>query len=245
MLLALTRAFFSLLNLRMIWLMVWPVAAALVLWTALAVVFWRQALDWIDVELGTVGLIQWMLTFALLAFFAAHLAWVILIAAFVPLVLATSVLLIGLFAMSSMVEHVSRTSHPALARRRGGTFAGSVWNSIVAVAAFVAIAIITLPLWAIPLLWPVIPVVLAAYLNQRVFRYDALAEHASAEERVHLIRRHRGDLFLLGVVIAVLGHIPVLGFFAPVYGALAFVHYCLDQLQAMRSAPIEGQAVPA
>lgn len=243
MLLAFARAFFSLLHLRMLWLMVWPVAVALVLWLGLAALFWRQALHWIDLELGSLGVVQWMLAFAPLAFVAAHLAWVVLIAAFVPLVLATSVLLIGLFAMPTMVEHVARTSYPGLARRHGATLAGSLWNSVVAIAWFVALAVITLPLWVIPLLWPVIPVVLAAYLNERVFRYDALAEHASAAERSELIRRHRGELFLMGVAIAVLAHVPVAGFFVPVYGALAFVHYGLERLQALRSEPIEGEAI--
>ena len=241
MFLAFARAFFSLLHLRMLWLMVWPVAVAVVLWIALAAVFWRQALDWLDVQLGSLGVVQWMLAFAPLAFIAGHLAWVILIAAFVPLVLVTSVLLIGFFAMPAMVEHVAQTSYPGLARRRGATLAGSVGNSVVAVAWFVALAVITLPLWVIPLLWPVIPVVLAAYLNERVFRYDALAEHASSPERKELIRRHRGELFLMGVGVAVLAHVPIAGFFVPVYGALAFVHFCLERLQAMRSEPIEGE----
>ncbi len=243
MLLAFARAFFSLLHLRMLWLMVWPVALAVVLWLALAALFWRQALHWIELELGSFGVVQWMLGFAPLAFIAAHLAWVVLIAAFVPLVLATSVLLIGLFAMPAMVEHVAQTSYPGLARRHGGTLAGSIWNSVVALAWFVVLAVVTLPLWVIPLLWPVIPVVLAAYLNERVFRYDALAEHASAAERSQIIRRHRGEWFLMGVGVALLAHVPIAGFFAPVYGALAFVHYALERLQAMRCEPIEGKAI--
>jgi hypothetical protein len=243
MLLALTRAFVSLAHPRMLWLMVWPVLAALALWIVLAVLFWSEALHWVEVELGATGAVQWMLTFAPLAFVAAHLAWVILVLAFIPLVLVTAVLLVAVFAMPAMVNHVSATSYPGLERRHGGTFAGSLWNGAVALALFVLLAVITLPLWAIPLLWPVLPVLLFAYLNQRVFRYDALAEHASSDELHVLVARHRGELFLLGVVIAVLGHVPVVGFFVPVYGALAFVHYGLERLQAMRSEPIEGTAV--
>lgn len=225
--------------------MVWPIVAALAIWIALAALFWGQALHWVEIELGSTGLIQWMMTIAPLAFLAAHVAWVILIVAFIPLVLVTAVLLVAIFAMPAMVDQVSVTSYPGLARRHGGTFAGSLWNSAIALAVFVVLAIITLPLWVIPLLWPVIPVVLLAYLNQRVFRYDALAEHASAGEMKQVIHRHRGELFLLGVVISILGHVPVVGFLVPVYGALAFVHYCLDRLQALRSEPIEGEAIAA
>ncbi len=243
MLLALSRAFFSLLNLRMLWLMIWPAAAAFGFWLVLAALFWRQALHWLDGELGSIGLVQWMLAFAPLAFFAAHLAWVILVVAFIPLVLATAVLLIGLFAMPAMVEHVSSTSYPALARRGGDGFVGSLWNSAVALALFLALGVVTLPLWVIPLFWPVIPVLLFAYLNQRVLRYDALTEHASAAERNELIRRYRHELFVLGVVVSILGHVPIAGLFAPVYGALAFVHYCLERLRSMRSEPIEGESL--
>src|SRR3989304_2539325 len=38
------------------------------------------------------------------------------------------------------------------------------------------------------------------------------------------------------------GHVRVLGFFAPLYGGLAFIHYGLARLDALRTAPIEGVA---
>src|SRR3954468_9116583 len=147
MLLALSRAFVSLLHPRMLWLMVWPVLAALLLWIVVALLFWGQAAQWIDVELRSFGVVQWMLTVAPLAFVVAHLAWVVLIVAFIPLVLVTAVVLIGIFAMPAMVDHVAATSYPALARLRGGSFAGSLWNSLVALVVFVVLGLITLPLW--------------------------------------------------------------------------------------------------
>jgi hypothetical protein len=113
----------------------------------------------------------------------------------------------------------------------------------VAVVVSLVLALISLPLWVVPLLWPVITVLLFAYLNQRVFRYDALAEHASAEEMRLLFSRWKGEFFMLGVAIAIAGHIPVFGFFVPVYGALVFIHYGLQRLAELRSEPIEGEAV--
>jgi CysZ protein len=243
MLLALTRAFISLLHPRILWLMLWPIVAALGLWMVLAVLLWGQALHWVQLELDSSVVVQWVTTFAPLAFIAAHLAWVILVVALVPLVLVTAVVLVGIFAMPALVDHVAESSYPDLARRRGGTLAGSLANTAIAVIVFLVLTVLSLPLWVIPLLWPVLPVLLFAYLNQRVFRYDALAEHASATEMSQLMRRHRADLFLLGVVIAVLGHVPVFGLFVPVYAGLAFVHYCLDRLVELRAQPIEGQSV--
>jgi len=97
--------------------------------------------------------------------------------------------------------------------------------------------------WAISVwpLWPVLPIVLFGYLNQRVFRYDALYEHATGWEMQTLIRRHRHELFLLGVVVALFGLIPLIGFLVPVYGGLAFIHYCLARLAQLRDEPVATQ----
>jgi CysZ protein len=242
MLIALARALASLAHPRMLFLMLWPLLAAAALWIALAVAFWSQAAQWVDLHLQANAFVQWMLTFWPLAFIVAHLALVVLALAFVPLVLVTAVLIIGIFAMPMMAEHVAARDYPDLARRRGGNFAGSVWNSIVALAVFVLLGVVTLPLWVVPLFWPLIPVLLYAYLNQRVLRYDALAEHASEREIALLIERHRTELFWLGVVVALIGHVPLIGLFSPVYGGLAFIHFCLQRLQDLRTAPLEGSA---
>jgi len=52
----------------------------------------------------------------------------------------------------------------------------------------------------------------------------------------------RGELFLLGVALALIGHIPLVGFLMPVYGGLAFIHYGLARLGELRSEPIQGEA---
>jgi CysZ protein len=235
---ALIRALFSLMHARMLLLMIWPVLLALAIWLVVAAAFWSEARQWINEWLAPTDLVQWMLQFGVLAFIAAHLSTIVLAIAFIPLVLVTAVLIIGVFAMPAMVSHVASRDYPQLERRRGGTLMGSVWNSLLALIIFIVLAVATLPLWLLPFLWPVLPVLLFAYLNQRVFRYDALAEHASREEMARIVRRHRSDFLLLGVAVAVLGHVPVLGFFAPVYGGLAFIHYGLDRLQRLRGGPI-------
>ncbi len=239
---ALIKALFSLLHLRMLLLMFWPVFVALGLWTVLAVLFWTQAAQWVDAGMRSYELVQWMLAFWPFTFIAAHVAWVILVLAFIPMVLVTAVVIIGIFAMPAMVDHVAGRHYPGLQRLRGGSAAGGVWNTLVALAVLVGLAVATLPAWLIPLLWPVIPVLLFAYLNQRVFRYDALAEHASTREMRVLIDRHRGEFFLLGIAMAVAGHVPVFGFFSPVYAGLVFIHYGLSALERLRTEPLEGEA---
>jgi len=142
--------------------------------------------------------------------------------------------------MPAMAAHVGARDYPGLVHRKGGTFAGSLWNALAALVLFGSLFAVSLPLWLIPLLWPVLPIALFGYFNQRVFRYDALAEHATAAEIAEVVRRHRGELFLLGVALALIGHVPVLGLFMPVYGGLAFVHFGLSRLGELRSEPIQG-----
>ena len=232
---ALIKAFASLLHPRMLLLMLWPLLVAAALWLALAYAFWSQAAAWLQLQFEQSAVIAWAISVWPLTLIATHLAWVLLVLLFVPLVLVTAVLIIGIFAMPAMVKHVAERDYPGIEARRGGTFAGSVWNGLAALLWLVAIALFTLPLWFFPPLWPVLPLLLFAFLNQRVYRYDALAEHASGREMDALIRRHRLQLLLLGAALALFGMIPVIGFFAPVYGGLAFIHYCLARLAQLRA----------
>src|SRR5256885_10743375 len=144
--------------------------------------------------------------------------------------------------MPAMVAHVGGRDYPRLVRRKGGTLAGSLWNAFAALMLLALLFAVALPVWLVPLLWPVLAIALFGYFNQRVFRYDALAEHATAAEIAEIVRRDRGGLFLLGVALALVGHVPVLGLLMPVYGGLAFIHYGLGRLGELRSEPIEGVA---
>jgi len=233
---ALARAFLSLLHPRMLWLMVWPVIVALVLWVTLAVLYWGEAAQWIATQLHQWPAYEWAVSIWPLKLIAA---WFGL---FVPAVLITAVLIISIVSMPAMAAHVGGRDYPGLVRRRGGTFAGSLWNAFAALMLFALLFAASLPLWLVPPLWPVLPMALFGYFNQRVFRYDALAEHATAAEIAEIVRRHRGELFLLGVALALIGHVPVLGLLMPVYGGLAFIHYGLERLGELRSEPIEGAA---
>jgi CysZ protein len=238
---ALIKAFASLLHPRMLLLMLWPVAVALVMWLGLALAFWSQAAAWLQLQFDQSAAIGWAISVWPLSLVAVHLAWILLVLLFIPLVLITAVLIIGVFAMPLMVSLVAERAYPGLDRRQGGSFAGSLWNGLLTLVWLALLVLLSLPLWFFPPLWPVLPIVLFGYLNQRVFRYDALYEHATGWEMQTLIRRHRRELLLLGVVVALFGLIPLIGFFAPVYGGLAFIHYCLARLAQLRAEPVATQ----
>ncbi len=236
------KAFASLLHPKMLWLMVWPMLVALVLWLTLAFLYWGQTLEWIDLHLHQWALYEWTVSIWPFRLLAAWMGWLLLLLAFAPLVLITAVLIIGVAAMPAMVAHVGDREYPELVRSKGGTVAGSLWNSLVALFVLVLFSLVTLPLWLVPLFWPVLPLVMLGYLNQRVYRYDALSEYGSAVETGALVRRRRWELFALGVALALIGHVPVIGLFMPVYGGLAFIHYCLERLRELRNEPLEGTA---
>jgi hypothetical protein len=134
-----------------------------------------------------------------------------------------------------MVDHVASRSFPHLERRRGGGTAGSVWNAIVAFAGMLLFFVISLPLWLIPVLWPVITLAILMWVNQRLLRYDALAEHADAAEMARVFRERRGSLLLLGFLLALVAYVPFVGFVAPVVFGLAFIRYLLGALQEVRA----------
>jgi len=236
-------AFFNLLHPRMLWLMIWPVLVALAIWGTVVFVFWTQAALWVAGQLR-----QWIETATLFISWDASAAAlfgakVIIVLMLVPLIQLSALLILGVFGLPAMVEHVASRRFPQLARRRGGSFAGSVWNSVVALLGMVMLGLVTLPLWLMPPLWPVIPVAILGWVNQKVLCYDALAEHGSADEMRAIFAANRGLLYLLGLVLALVAYVPLIGFFAPVLFGLAFIHFLLAQLQVARDAPIEGEAV--
>ena len=234
----------NLLHPRMLWLMVWPMLVALTLWGIAALALWTRLALWLAQRLQ-----QWLEPAAAFirfdlgdaALIAAH---VMLFLLFVPLVYVTALFILGVFGMQKMVEHVAARSFPELQRRRGGSAAGSVGNGIVALLGMVGMFLLSLPLWILPPLWPLIPLVILAWVNQRLLRYDALAEHADAQEMSRLFRERRAGMYVLGLLLALAAYVPLVGLIAPVVFGLAFIRYLLGALQAARGIepPYEGHA---
>jgi CysZ protein len=234
---SLLYGFANLLHPRMLWLMVWPMLVSLALWGTVALALWVRIAVWLGGMLR-----QWLEAAPFVARFdlgdatlvAAHVALFLL---FVPLVYLTALFILGVFGMQAMVEHVASRAYPGLERRRGGGVLGSVWNGIVALAGMMLLGLASLPLWLAPPLWPVIVVAILGWGNQKLLRYDALAEHADSAEMQRVFRGRRKPLYALGVLLALLAYVPFVGFLAPVAFGLAFIHYLLGALARERAAP--------
>ena len=219
---------------RMLWLLLWPALVSLGLWGTTALILWTslaaQIAAWLRQALESVGFLAgFNLVDATLV--AAN---VLLFLVFVPLAYLTTLVLLALFGMPKMVEHVASGSFAALERRHGGGVAGSVWNVVVTVCGMALLGLACLPLLLIPPLWALIPVAVLGWVNQRLLRYDALAEHADAAEMARLFRERRRALYGMGVLLALAAYVPLAGLFAPMVFGLAFVHYLLGALTSLR-----------
>lgn len=219
---------------RVLAIVVMPMAIAMVVWLALAWWFWDS---WVGaIQSLLISVADSWLGHLDVATFASVAATIVLILLLLPAVLASASLIAALFAMPMLVEQVVRDDFPGLERRKGGTLPGSLWNAVAAIGSFVVLWVLSLPAWLIagPLA-AVLPWLLSAYLNQRLFRYDASSEHASAEEMQRIFTERFGGLFTLGLVTGALYFVPVVNLVAPVFAALAYIHYCLGELQRLRS----------
>lgn len=141
---------------------------------------------------------------------------------------------IAIFAGPVFVRVVEARHFPMLERKKGGTLVGSLVNAAIALAVFIPLWLVSLPFLFFPLIGMPLSLALGAWLNQRLFRYDALAEHASADELRDVIDGARSRLMGLGLVVAPLALVPFVNLVAPLYAGLAFTCLCLGELAARR-----------
>lgn len=229
---ALSRAIRDLFQFQVLWIVIWPMLVAVTLWLVLGVTFWSTFSGWIASGLTAIGIQSW-LDGVEPRWIAYGLQAVLHLILFVPMVLVTALVITGLFAMPALIRLVADRDYPQLKRENGGSLAGNLLNALFAIAVFVAIWALTLPLWLIGA-GVVVPFVAAAYLNQRMFRYDALAEHASHEEMQTLFSEHRSSWWLLGLLTGFVQFVPLLNLLAPVLTALVFIRFGLERLASLR-----------
>jgi uncharacterized protein involved in cysteine biosynthesis len=231
---ALSRAFRDLFQFRILWIVLWPIVTAVLMWFVLGVVFWGVFSDWITSGLTALGIKTWLegIEPQWIAHSIQAIAHLIL---FIPLVFVTALVITALFAMPMLIRLVAERDYPQLERKNGGSIGGNLLNALLAICIFVVIWALTIPLWLIGV-GVIIPFIAAAYLNQRLFRYDALAEHASREEMKVLFTTNQSSLWGIGLLTGITQFVPILNLFAPVLSGLAFVHFGLGRLANLRQS---------
>jgi len=176
-----------------------------------------------------------------------------------PVVVLMSLLLVAMLMTPAMVELVAKRRFDRLERKHGGSLLVSVLWSLGSTLLAVVALILSMPLWLIPPLVLILPPLIWGWLTYRVFAFDALATHASREERKHILKEHRSTLFLMGVLTGYLGAAPSLLWasgamfiaMAPLlvpmaiwiytlvfaFASLWFAHYLLSVLERLRATP--------
>ena len=232
---ALTRAAGNLFDPRIIAIVFLPMLISVALWTLLAWLFWGAWTGGIAAAMGSTTVAGWLQSWSA-TWIIDYTAVLVVLIAILPAMFVTALLITEMVAMPVIVKFVAGRYHPDLQRAAGGTLAGSITNAASGITVFAVLWIVTLPLWLTGIGAVLAPVLTSAYLSQRLFRYDALAEHASPEEFAQLVRTARGDLFLLGILVSLLLYVPVVNLLVPVLGGLAFTQFCMRRLATMRRA---------
>lgn len=261
---------------RLILLSLAPVLLAGGLVLGLGWLYWAPAVDAVQTALSYWTLadaaLQW-LDNAGFGSVRALIAPLVIVVLAVPLVVLLSLLLVALLMTPSIVGMVARRRFPMLEARHGASgWVTTVWSVWITLLALLALAV-TLPLWLLPLFGLLLPPLIWGWASGRIFAFEVLAEHASAEERRTLLREHRGPLLAMGVIAGFMGAVPALVWAAGVlalvlaplllivsvwlytlvfaFAAAWFAHYALAALQQLRDqrdstppAPPEAPVAP-
>ncbi len=140
-----------------------------------------------------------------------------------PVLVVVSLLLVAVLMTPALVSLVAERRFPNLERKKGGSFIVSVaWSLGSTVLALVAL-VVSVPLWLVPPLVLILPPLIWGWLTYRVMTFDALAEHASKEERQEIFRRHRSSLLGIGILTGYLGAAPSIVWASGVVFAAAFL----------------------
>jgi len=226
---------------RMLGLVLWPLLGSLLLWGVLAFVFWHQGMAALQHFTALAPINDFLVKYDL-RWLASGTVLVVLLLLLPTLVVATALFITSVVAMPIMVEHIAARDFPQLERHKGGSTLGSIWNSVAALLVYLLLWILILPIWLIVPFAVVLPVLLNGYLNDRVFRYDALADHATREEYREILHRTHPQLLGLGVVAALIQLVPFVNLISPVYSGLSFIHFGLAELRKLRAERAGGTA---
>lgn len=263
------RALLSQLHPRMLFLTVMPFVVAVVVWGGVLYFGWdamngmaRNAVEgwafmgWIKSGLNAIGM----------AGLWSAIAPLLVITLLVPVIVVSILVLVSVASVPVVMRFLDR-SYPQLERRKGGSVLGSLTHALLCTLVVILVAVVTLPLWLIPPFFALIPPLLWGWLTYRLMTYDALADHATVEERRAIMQRYRLPLLGIGVAVGMLGSAPTLLWVSSVvtivlfpiiaiaviwlyvlifiFSALWFGHFCLRALARLRAEAPPARMVEA
>jgi hypothetical protein len=255
---------------RVIALSFLPLVLMVVLSFALGYFFWDTAVSAVAAWFEAFDLVQaflsWLERMGLASLRAVFAPMVVLVLA-TPVIVLVCLLLVALFMTPAMVDLVGQRRFARLDKRHGGSWVLGLFWSLGSTLVAVLALLLSMPLWLVPPLVLILPPLIWGWLTYRVFAFDALATHASADERRQLMREHRSVLLVMGVLSGYLGAAPSLlwasgamfialaPLLVPVaiwiytlvfaFASLWFAHYLLAALERLRATAAVEVVDPA
>ena len=244
---------------RVIALSILPLVIMSVLSLGLAYFFWDTAVTTVRASLDSYEMVntsvRWLEGLGLSSL-RLVLAPALLLFLAVPVIVIVSLLFVALFMTPAMVALVAERRFPSLERKKGGSVMASLLWSLGSTVLAAFALVVSMPLWLIPPLILILPPLIWGWLTYRVMSYDALADHASSEERLQILKENRAVLLGIGVLSGYLGAAPSLiwasgamfiamaPLLVPVaiwiytlvfaFSSLWFAHYSLAALEQLR-----------
>ena len=223
---------------RMLMLTLVSVAIASVFWL---VVIWLSIDPLVSAATWALGYLGFDFSAEALATDATFIGWLkfILVPLAVfgllwPVVATSAVLLAGLYVTPPVVNYLTEKEFQGIEKKGDSGMIMSLWVTLKAVMIFLVAWIATLPLWLIPGMAFVLPILLTAYLLMAVMRFDSLSGHATKLEIKEIKKRDSTSAWLIGLVCAFLSFIPPILLIMPVMSALAFTRHYMASLTQIR-----------
>lgn len=208
------------------------VGAVLLLW-----VFWTPLTNWLDATALDWSYLnefdQWLLAVGLFSI-KLYLVPLLAVAILLPLSGILGLVIAAIFVMPIALRHVEKREYRGLVRHGHFSTTYGMWNAVWVGILFSLGWLATMPLWLIPPLPVILPIVWWAFAFTRMLRVDAVIEHANVHERKWLWRRYNRQYWLMGFVLALINLFPPAWLVLPVFSSLVFAHFSLEALRQLR-----------
>lgn len=253
-------ALIGLLHPRIIWLTFRPFILISLLWGLIFFFIWERSIALMSELITNSFITSWLadlMTAAGWEELRAVVAPLLFVGLMIPLITISLLIFVAFTSVPAVVRHLSKQkNYSTLYEAKGGGLLGSIGYAFISILMCLLLLLMTLPFWWIPPMVAIIPPLLWGWLTMRLMTYDVLAQHASEEERISLITKHKWSLLAMGVISGLMGAVPtffwatsafalvffpVVSFFALwiysmvfIFSALWFAHFLLEALRLER-----------
>ncbi len=228
------RAFQSLLDLKVLFLLAVPFFMATFCLILFLILFWTT---WTNFLMSTDSF-HWLSENIGENFFLISIKFILILVAtvfiFGPLWYLACILLISVFLMPLILPYLQKKFYPDLEKIKGSHFFGSLKNAIKTTFIYLLFLVLTVPFWMFTPIGPLISMVATAYLNKNIFLYDVLQDYASEKECEDFKTANPWKAWSLGISTAMISWVPIINFLAPSLTTLIFIQFYLGSLEEKR-----------